>query len=404
MSVIEAAPQKAPDAADNAEELPSRKLRRELGRQAVAMQRRGETAMAPEVMQEDVSFYTSHERFAREQTKIFRETPLVACFSAELPEPGSFRTFDDTGIPMFVTRGKDGKVRAFMNVCPHRGSRVVREECGKASRFTCRFHGWTYDATGKAIGIPDEGQFGDAISDQKKLTECPAEERHGLVFVIATPGATMDLDAFLGDFGEQLEMIDFDNAVPVHLTDLPVTANWKYGLDTFFETYHLNSLHKDTFRGLFSPVCMFHTFNQHHRYTFTPLVVDEWAKTPEDTWKIDLLPLQFFLYPNMLIAVGSTSPKGSTVNIHRIFPQSADYFVSKMRFCTMGGVQSPEHQAEIDASYKVARTALVEDDYSVAGESHAGLQAMAPGTKMPIGRKEIGVQNFHRNVRDAVGG
>jgi phenylpropionate dioxygenase-like ring-hydroxylating dioxygenase large terminal subunit len=394
--VIEA----APASLLNGEETPLRKRRRELARAAVEHARNGTTAEASYVRHEDISFFTDPELFAREHQRFFRETPLVACVSSEL-EAGSYRLFEDTGVPILITRGKDGKVRAFLNVCPHRGAKVVREDCGKASRFTCRFHGWTFDATGKAIGIPEEQQFcGEVHTD---LTPCPAEERHGLVFVQPTPNGVMDLDGFLGAFGAEIEVLELGSAVRVHGVDLPVTGNWKYGLDTFFETYHLTSLHKETFRGLFSPVCVFERFGPHHRYTFAPLAVHEWVDQPESEWNLDLLPLQYFLFPNTILSAGSTSRTGFTVNIHRIFPQAVGHFVSKMSYCAIHGIKSPEHQAEIDASYKVAMRALTEEDYSVTGESFRGLTELPPGTTLPVGRREIGVENFHRNVAEAMG-
>jgi phenylpropionate dioxygenase-like ring-hydroxylating dioxygenase large terminal subunit len=302
---------------------------------------------------------------------------------------------------MVVTRGKDGQVRAFLNVCPHRGARVVREESGKAGRFTCRFHGWTFDAAGQAIGIPEEGQFCGEV--ETRLRPCPAEERHGLVFVLAKPDGVMDLDAHLGAFGAEIDVLELGSAVHVHGDDLPVTGNWKYGLDTFFETYHLLSLHKETFRGLFSPVCVFERFGPHHRYTFAPLAVHEWVNQPEAEWNLDLLPLQYFLFPNTILSAGSTSRTGFTVNIHRIFPQAVGRFTSKMSYCAIHGIRSPEHAAEIEASYRVARRALLEEDYSVAGEAFSGLLELPPGTTLPVGRREIGVENFHRNVSEALG-
>ncbi len=389
-------PRQEPSAGDH--EPPLRTLRRQLARAAVDFVRKGETAVAPGVLHEDVSFYLDKEMFAREHQRFFREMPLVVCLSSQLPAPGTYLTFDDTGVPMLVTRGNDGRIRAFLNICPHRASRIVRDFSGKASRFTCRFHGWTFDSTGKAIGIPEEDQFCGEIDAQKHLLPCPAEERHGLVFVQATPGSTMDLDTHLGELTRDFAVIGLETAEIVHSDDLQVPANWKYGLDTFFETYHLNSLHRQTFKGLFSPVCVFDTFGPHHRYTFAPLVIGDWVNMPESEWQVDLIPLQYFIFPNTIISVGSTSATGSTVNIHRIFPQSADHFVSKLSYCAMGGVRSAEHWAEVDRAYATSKAALVNEDYSVASEGHPGLPALPPGTKLPVGRQEIGVQNFHRNV------
>lgn len=379
-------------------ESPLRELRRRLAPALVAMASKGQTALAAGTRLEDVAFYLDEAQFGRETQALFREMPLVACLSAELAEPGSYRTFDDAGVPMLLTRGKDGRVRAFLNICPHRAARLVRSESGKVGRFTCRFHGWTFDNTGKAIGIPEEGHFCGEIDAQKRLIECPAEERHGLVFVKTAPGAPIDLDAYLGDFNGDLAAIGLETAEVTHSTTLQVTANWKYGLDTFFETYHLNSLHRDTFRGLFSPVCVFDTFGPHHRFTFAPLNIAHWPDTPASDWEVDVIPLQFFLFPNTIISVGSTSPSGSTVNVHQILPSSIGHFASRLSYASLGGVSSPEHLAEIGEAYEKSRQALVNEDYSVVAESYAGFSALPPGSRLPIGRQEIGVQNFHRNV------
>lgn len=377
---------------------PLRALRRELAPALVENVAKGQTAFAPEVMLEDVDYYRDPARFPSEMERLFREMPLVACFSSELPEPGSFRTFDDAGVPMVLTRGKDGKVRAFLNVCLHRGARIVREEAGKASRFTCRFHGWTYDSAGKAIGIPGEDGFCGEIGASKQLIPCPAEERHGLVFVKATPHSEMDLDAHLAGIERDFSVIGLETAEVTHLETLDVGANWKYGLDTFFETYHLNSLHFETFRGLFSPICVFDTFGPHHRYTFAPLNIEDWPAMPESEWPLDTIPLQYFLFPNTIVSVGSTSRTGLNVNMHQIFPKSADRFISRLTYCAIGGIQSEEHRADVERAYQISRSALVDDDYSVADEAHAGIAALPRGTKLPVGRQEVGVWNFHRNV------
>lgn len=376
-----------------------RTLRRQLAGPLVANVAKGETSLAAAPLHEDPGFYIDPGRFETERRRFFRETPLVACLSVDLPEPGSFRTFDDAGVPMLLSRGRDGVVRAFLNVCPHRASRIVREERGRANRFTCRFHGWTFDATGEAIGIPEEGHFCGEIGANKHLVSCPAEERHGLVFVLATPSATMDLDAHLAGLDRDLAAIGFETAEIVQADALPVRANWKYGLDTFFETYHLNSLHRETFRGLFSPINVFDTFGPHHRYTFSPLNIAEWPAMPAEEWPLDTMPLQYFLFPNTIVSVGSTSRSGLTVNIHQIFPKAFDHFVSRLTYCAVGGIKSDEHRAEVDRAYETARAALVDEDYSVAAESHHGLQALPQGKTLPVGRQEIGVHNFHQNVR-----
>jgi nitrite reductase/ring-hydroxylating ferredoxin subunit len=355
------------------------------------------------VLHEHKSFYTDQEQFERERERLFRTMPLVACLSSDLPSAGSYRTFDDTGIPILIARGGDGQVRAFLNICPHRASRLVRDTQGQSNRFTCRFHGWTFDSSGNNVGIPEERYFCGEIDAQKHLIACSAEERHGLVFVQVAPGSKMDLDAHLHLLDADLAVLGLASAEVTHRDLLPVRANWKYGLDTFFETYHLKSLHRETFRGLFSPLCVFYAAGLHHRYTFSPLGIQGWVGRAREQWPVDSIPLQYFLFPNTIFSVGSTSPTGLTVSIHQVFPQSVDHFVSRLSYCVIGGVKSEEHRAEIERAYSISRSALVNEDYSVAAEAHAGLAVLPRESTLPIGQQEIGVQNFHQNVRRMVG-
>ena len=150
-------------------------VRRNLFRKILDCAEKGETALAPKVMFVDVAAYVDPELHEREHRKLFRETPQVACLSTDLPEPGSFHLFEETGVPMLVTRGRDGRVRAFLNVCTHRGSRLVREESGRKMRMSCRFHAWTFDCDGKLVGVPEEPHFCGRIESRKNLVSFPAE-------------------------------------------------------------------------------------------------------------------------------------------------------------------------------------------------------------------------------------
>jgi phenylpropionate dioxygenase-like ring-hydroxylating dioxygenase large terminal subunit len=378
-------------------------LRRDLTGRIVAMARQGTTHEAPGVMDVDVAFFLDPALYAREHRKLFRETPLPACLSTEIAEPGSFVTFDDTGVPIVVVRGRDGEVRAFLNVCPHRGARVVRSDSGKASRFTCRFHGWTFDTAGAVVGVPNEAQFCGEIGDRKHLVSCPAEERHGLVFVQATPGGTMDLDAHLGDFGAELEALGLKRASLVLTDEVHSDANWKYTLDTYFENYHLPALHRDTFANVFAHnLCLLETWGPHQRFTFPQRSIHDWMHKPEAEWDIDSLPAQHFLFPNSVITLGSVSPSGSLVSIHRVFPSAVDRLTTKVAMYAPHGVKSPEHRAEIETSFQAIMRAVRDEDYSVTSEAQRGLSALPAGTRFPVGRQEIGTQNFHRNVMAAL--
>jgi phenylpropionate dioxygenase-like ring-hydroxylating dioxygenase large terminal subunit len=380
-----------------------RELRRRLTRTMVSMAKRSTTHEAPGVMEVDVAFFVDPELFAREHQRLFRETPLMVCLSADIAQAGSYQIFEDVGLPMVVMRGKDGKVRAFLNACPHRGARIIRDSCGKSSRITCRFHGWSFDTTGKAVGVPNEPQFCGQIDDRKHLVECPADERHGLVFVKATPNSMMDLDAYLGDFGAELEALGLGQASLILTDEVKSAANWKYTLDTYFENYHLPSLHRDTFAKVFAHnLCLLETWGPHQRFTFPQRSIHDWMNKDESEWNIDSLPTQHFLFPNTILALGSVSRSGSLVSIHRIFPRAVNDLTTKVTMYAPHGLKSPAHRSEIETSFHSIMEAVRDEDYSVTSEAQWGLPSFPVGTKFPVGRQEIGTQNFHRNVMAAM--
>ena len=134
------------------------------------------------------SVYADPQHFAREQQILFRQHPILMGFASEWAAPGAFRTDDQAGVPILVVRGRDSKLRAFLNVCRHRGAKVA-QGCGEARAFSCPYHAWTYDLAGKVIGIPDERCFPGVRDERPSLTALPLCEKHGLVWVIPTPAA-----------------------------------------------------------------------------------------------------------------------------------------------------------------------------------------------------------------------
>src|SRR5581483_3214785 len=212
-------------------------IRLGLCRRMVEHARNGTTDQATGVMLNEVSAYTDPQRLELEKQHLFFGLPQVVCLSSDLPEPGSYRVFDDTGVSIVVLRDKEGTVRAYLNSCPHRGARLVRDAEGRATRFTCRFHGWSFDLAARGT-LTQSKHFCGLGESQKQLLPCPAAERNALVFVRALPGSTMDIDAHLGEFGAELANLDLQDSRKVCEGELTVACNWKYALDTYFENYH----------------------------------------------------------------------------------------------------------------------------------------------------------------------
>ena len=205
------------------------------------------TDLTDEVLEVPADVYTSRERHDEEVEALFLDHPQLLCLSGAVTEPGRYLTVDICGVPVLVTRGRDGRVRAFANVCRHRGVRIM-DGAGKARRFTCPFHAWTYDLEGQLVGLPVADAFDGMCREDKGLVELPVDEGYGLVVGRLRPGGTVDVDDYVGpDLAAELTLLDFAGwelygEPHVH----PVGANWKVTLDTYRENYHFDFLHRTT--------------------------------------------------------------------------------------------------------------------------------------------------------------
>ena len=119
---------------------------------------------------------------------IFKRLPLLLAFTCEMREPGDYKSVEVVGVPVLIVRGQDGRARAYIGVCSHRGTVLTEEGKGRCEHFTCPYHGWTYNDRGALIGVAGRRKFGDIDTASRGLTELPSVERAGLIFVSLTPG------------------------------------------------------------------------------------------------------------------------------------------------------------------------------------------------------------------------
>jgi phenylpropionate dioxygenase-like ring-hydroxylating dioxygenase large terminal subunit len=387
----------------SADARPLFEVRLNLCRRMVEHAKNGTTDEAPGVMLNDVAAYTDPRRLELEMERLFFGLPQVVCLSSDLPEAGSFRVFEDTGVSIIVLRDKEGSVRAFLNTCPHRGARLVRAASGKTHRFTCRFHGWSFDLGAQGM-VTQSKHFCGLSEGQKQLVACPAAERHGLVFVRALPGATMDIDAHLGNFGAELAKLDLQGARKVCAGELTVTCNWKYALDTYFENYHFATLHRDSLAPLFpNTMLLYDTWGPHHRLVFPPREAWSWIDKPESEWLIDTIGTPYFIFPNTIVYIGSLRPEQAYVTTFRLYPRGVGETVTRMTTYAPHGIGTPEYRAEVESAFHAMAKLVQDEDYSVTGESWRNLQFMPQGSRLAYGRQELALQHSHRWIARTLG-
>src|SRR5262245_1783012 len=204
--------------------------------------------------------FTSEEQFAREREQIFKKVWLNVGRVEQIPHAGDYFVKDLAvcNTSVVVVRGKDGSVRAFHNMCSHRGNKIAWDNKGTCQMFTCKFHGWSYALDGKLTFVPDEAGFFGLKKETLGMTPVAADVWAGFIFVNVDPHPQETLQDYLGELGAGLADYPFGELSTTNTSwTTEVKANWKVIKDAFQEVYHIAFLHKrsipDSFTSKVNP-------------------------------------------------------------------------------------------------------------------------------------------------------
>ncbi len=366
-------------------------------RRAMKLRAEQTTDMTDTERLEPAAHYTDPERFAQER-ELVRAAPQLVGYSRELPKPGTYAVKDVMGTPVLLTRAKDGKVRAFHNICRHRQAPIA-SGCGAAQRLACPYHSWTYDLTGKVVGVPGDEGFTPEQSVAARLPELPAAEYAGFLWLGLEPGAELDVAAHLGELGPQLESWAFGTWNPIGEKRLDVPVNWKLAVDTFAENFHFATVHASTFATIALSNCtVFDSFGPHHRLVFPLRAIDDVGDAPQDEWvPLDRLTVIYAIYPNVVLSV--TAVNGE---IFRVYPgsrpgESTTFHQNAWRF----PLDTAEARAGAEAVFDYAHHTVRDEDYALATRLQANLETgLSP--HLVFGRNEPGLQHRHAVLTHAL--
>ncbi|MEZ5272517.1 MAG: aromatic ring-hydroxylating dioxygenase subunit alpha [Ilumatobacteraceae bacterium] len=199
----------------------------------------------PRVMPRDG--YTDPMQFELERHKVLRTHWLIACRSSDIANPGDWTSYEGHGETAVIVRQADGSVKGFHNVCRHRGPAIVTEWSGCGSRrFTCPYHGWVYDTTGKLVGVPEREDFDPVHLAGVRSPEVAAEEWGGWVWInLSGPDAPTTLAEALGaEIMADLGAFRMEDMVVHAVATWDVPVSYKAVVDGFNEVYHTTELHR----------------------------------------------------------------------------------------------------------------------------------------------------------------
>ena len=338
---------------------------------------------------EPVENYRSKERFEAETQRVLRRSFAAFCPSTALPEAGSFIARDAAGRPIVAVRGKDGVVRAFQNVCRHRGMRLATDS-GCANAFVCPYHGWTYELDGRLRHVPHAEGFPGLDKEQHGLAPLRAVERHGVVFVSQASTAMEENLAGLP------ELIGKDQKLYA-TSSRETEANWKIVLEGFLEGYHIRATHPESFfpYGFDNLNVIEHT-GPHSRVTFPFRRIQKLAAVPPSERRVmGFVTFVYHIFPNALVTVLSNH-----TNLLVLEPLGIDRTkVVSYSVTNRGG--DPADALEAAARDSAFTEIGASEDRAIVSAIQRGVTSDA-NESFVFGRYESAIVHFHRTLDAAL--
>jgi phenylpropionate dioxygenase-like ring-hydroxylating dioxygenase large terminal subunit len=332
---------------------------------------------------------------AAERDLVFKRMPLLIAHSSELSQPGAFVSRDLVGTPLLVVRQDDGSLRAFSNVCRHRGAQVVDVEKGCARSFRCPYHAWSYSLDGSLRSIPFGEGFDKTDRSEHGLIELPVDERHGLVWVMLTPGPPLDIAAHIGaEADTEMASFELHDYTLVRQATFDEPMNWKISADGFLDTYHLQFVHPKTVGPFFNT-------NVYDLEVFAPhvarLVVARKSMNDVvelDAAEVDLLAHVLLAY--LLLPCTYVTFEPEHVEVWQLSPHPTDPGRSRItiRFLLPQPPQNDREERYLERNWNLLLRTVVDEDWPITRRMQ---QAVTEGRvpEFVLGRNEAPVQFLH---------
>lgn len=361
----------------------------------------GTTATEAAPYRQPVREYVCPDHAAKEWRLLFREGPLCLGASALAPEPGDYFTDDLTGVPILVARGRDGRVRAFLNVCRHRGAKVA-QGCGSARSFVCPYHAWNFGLDGRLMARPEAYGFEELARQDHGLTELWCEERDGNIWVCPTPGRRFSVADLLGpQMTAEIAAYGFAGYHHYRSEHLTRRMNWKVCVDTFLESYHFPVLHRNSIAPLIhGNLNTADLIGSTVRMLGARRTIPELRQKPESEWDVlRHLVGVYILFPNVV-----WTWQLDHVEVWHIYPGPAD----PVNQCTMRvSLYTPEPavtekaKGHWDRNFALLLQTVETEDFELSEQIQQGFHSGAQN-EIVFGRNEPCLHHFHRLVSERI--
>ncbi|MDN3645128.1 aromatic ring-hydroxylating dioxygenase subunit alpha [Pontixanthobacter aestiaquae] len=367
----------------------------------------GQLALAEAIAREDTrndagithvpaSVYTDPDHWQREKAALFDRMPQVIAPSALLPEAGVVVPHDDTGRPLLITRDAVGDVHVFLNVCRHRGTRLVEgEDVQCAKRLVCPYHAWTYKLDGKLLALPRPETFPGLDKSENSLIELPSCEAGGLIWFAPVEEADFTFAKMLG---EDFAAFGMDDLFLYRRKTHQVNGNWKLIMDAFLESYHVTRLHAKTIGPFFKDgITAGDMIGPHARSAVGRLEELEGIDLTDMAAMRRVITFAYQLLPATIII-----PSPDYVNVMVLMPDAHDHTVVEDFMLIPEEPKTDKARDHWDRSWKLLDGGVfASEDFRAAELGQQGLSTGAI-SQLTLGNLETGILRFHETVQQAL--
>lgn len=362
----------------------------------------GGQARGEAIQQVPASAYTDPEVFAREKRAIFDRMAQILVPSALLPEAGMAVPHDGTGRPLLITRDTDGRAHVFLNVCRHRGTRLVEGDAIACTRkLVCPYHAWTYAVDGRLLALPRPDSFPGLDKSAMGLVELPSCEAGGLIWFAPQDDADFTHARALG---KDMDAFGTPGHVLFRRKTHTVRANWKLVMDAFLESYHVTRLHAQTIGPFFKDgVTAGDMIGPHARSAVGRL---------EDMAAIDMADMaalrRVVTFAYQLVPGALIIPSPDYINVMTMMPQAHDLTLVE-DFMLIPEAPAPGPAGDKARAHWEKSWALLDGGVFASEDFRAaelGQQGLATGAvpHLTLGTLEAGIHRYHQTVEEALRG